>query len=256
MTCRDFDLFLSGDNLPPAARKHWQQCAACRILHASIRSENVPGELQDQITNRILADLQPVSSLPARAVLTMQLMMLAVIAIAVGVWYYGLAGWAERSRGQMAVMFSLLGTAVLVASDQLTRMMIPGAKVMMQPWIAIGLPLTTLQIAVFLLFPYESDPDFFSTGLHCWIVGMVCAGLTAPLVVWVMRRGAGVSRIWQGATAGLLCGLAGAAVLEFACPFLERTHITSWHLGAVLTSALTGVIASECFIEIRRRTSA
>ena len=59
--------------------------------------------------------------------------------------------------------------------------------------------------------------------------------------------------VWQGAFTGLLCGLAGAAVLEISCPLLERSHIIAWHLGAALTAALTGVIAAECFDEIQRR---
>ena len=254
MTCRDVDLLRARGELTPLVLEHLDQCAKCRALDAVFQGPvpAAPGDLQGRITQAILADLKPVAPLSGRPVLTIRLLVLTGLVIALGAWYWGYAGWAELSRGQAAVMFSLLGTGLLLASDQVTRLMIPGTKMAMQPWMAAGLPLTTLLIAVLFLFPYESDPEFFTIGLHCWLVGLACAGATAPLVLYSIRRSAGVTRIWQGATTGLLCGLAGAAVLEIACPFLERTHIIAWHLGAVLTAALMGVIASECLTEVQR----
>ena len=211
--------------------------------------------MQGRIAQSILADLRPVAPLPSRSVLTVRLLVPTALIIALGAWYWEYAGWEALSRGQAAVMFSLLGTGLLLLSDQVTRLMVPGSKMAIQPWMAASLPITTLLIAVLFLFPYEADPEFFKAGLHCWLVGLACAGATAPLVLYSIRRSAGVTRIWQGATTGLLCGLAGAAVLEVSCPFLERAHIIAWHLGAVLTAALMGVIASECVTEIQRRNS-
>lgn len=257
MTCRDVDLLRARGELTPEARKHLDQCAECRALDAAFKVPvpEPPGELQGRITQAILADLKPVSPLSSRPVLTISLLVLTGLVIALGAWYWEYAGWEALSRGQAAVMFSLLGTGILLMSDQAARLMVPGTKTAVQPWVAAGLPLTTLLIAVLFLFPYESDPEFFTIGLHCWLVGLACAGGTAPLVLYAIRRSASVTRIWQGATAGLLCGLVGAAVLEIACPFLERTHIIAWHLGAALTAMLTGVIASECLTEIQRRNS-
>ena len=255
MTCRDLDFLRLRDDLPPAAQEHLSECPECRTLHAAVQMQSFapPKELNAQVAALILAGLKPVKPLPNRAVLTFEVLLFSGLAVAAGAWYWGTAGWAELSRGQAAVMFALLGTGVLLVCDQMTRLMVPGAKMPVQPWMAVGLPLTTLLMAVLYLFPYESDPEFFATGLHCWLAGLICAGATAPFVLFSIRRSAGVTRVWHGAATGLVCGFAGLAMVEIACPLLERTHIIAWHMGAVLTAALTGVIASECWNEIHRR---
>ncbi|MEP6540208.1 MAG: NrsF family protein [Bryobacteraceae bacterium] len=254
MTCREVDQLRMRGELPPSARIHLNECAACRSLHDGLTIQPAPPEdLQRKITESILAGLRPVKPLAGRRVLMVELLLCTGLAAVIGAWYWGTAGWEELSRGQAAVMFALLGTGVLLVCDQITRMMVPGTKMAVQPWMALGLPFTTLLMAVLYLFPYESDPEFFATGLHCWLAGVTCAGATAPLVLYSIRRSAGVTRIWQGAATGLLCGFAGAAMLEIACPLLERSHIIAWHLGAVLTAALTGVIASECLNAVEKR---
>jgi len=92
------------------------------------------------------------------------------------------------------------------------------------------------------LFGYRWNVHFVPLALHCWGIGVICAALSAPLFWLVLRRGFSLSPVSHGATAGLLAGLTGLAVLEIYCPYLDRLHISAGHIGAALTSTLVGAI--------------
>jgi hypothetical protein len=91
-----------------------------------------------------------------------------------------------------------------------------------------------------LIFPYAWNPNFVTLGLRCWLRGLLCATISGPLILLILRRGALLSPLWQGATAGLLAGLVGLTVLEIYCPYLDRAHVAVWHCGAALTAMCVG----------------
>ena len=82
----------------------------------------------------------------------------------------------------------------------------------------------------------ENSPP--NTGLLCLEIGLACAIPAAALLWLVLRRGAILSPVLTGATAGALAGLSGLTVLEVFCPNLNKYHILVWHLGAVLASII------------------
>lgn len=92
----------------------------------------------------------------------------------------------------------------------------------------------------FLLFPIEESPQFWQEGWICFSVGIEFALAAAALLWFFLRRGAYLDARLAGATAGLLAGLAGTAVLSLHCPILETSHVVTWHLGALATATLAG----------------
>jgi hypothetical protein len=81
----------------------------------------------------------------------------------------------------------------------------------------------------------------------------MCAAIWAPLFWLTLRRGFPLDPITHGATAALLGGLVGVTVLEIYCPYLDRLHISTGHIGAAVTSVLAGAAWGGFQKRIRRR---
>jgi hypothetical protein len=118
--------------------------------------------------------------------------------------------------------------------------MVPGSVIRLSPYALLVAGLGAIIALCAILFRPHSETAFVPTGLVCLRIGLECA-VPAALLLWVvLRRGAVLSPVAAGATAGSLAGLAGLIVLEIFCPNLNRNHILVWHVGAVLTSVLGG----------------
>ena len=251
MNCEDLDRLRtnSGGCAPEAwpaeARRHFSSCERCRQLQAVLQdsgeAEMVISEaLNKRIEAVILSDLNPVSPLPSVIRTTITLVLLAVAVVAAITWRLGQAGWHVHSRLEAFVMFGSLGLSVLLLANLLSHQMAPGAKRRLSPAVSIAAPLMFLLFATVALFSHERNPAFVAIGLRCWIAGVVSAMVSAPLLWFALRRGFTVSPGWHGATAGLLAGLIGVAVLAIDCPRLDRLHISTWHIGAAVGAMLTG----------------
>jgi hypothetical protein len=194
--------------------------------------------VQSSIETAILSDLRPVSPIPGVFGVIAALIVCLSGVVAAANWHLGIAGWQARSFLQLSVNFSLLGLSVLLLASALAHQMMPGSRKPAAFW--LGGPLVALLAANTAMFGYHWSPKFVPIGLQCWEIGVSCAALSAPLFWIVLRRGLSLHPIANGATAGLLAGLAGVIVLEIFCPYLDRLHISAWHLGAAATSMAAG----------------
>ncbi|MGI8959189.1 MAG: NrsF family protein [Bryobacteraceae bacterium] len=246
---------MTGAPLPRGAVEHIHECQRCREFQAfwdlPTPAAEVPPEIQTRIAQQIVTGLRPVSPLPSNLVLIALLLLLAVVAIATGVWWLGEAGWQALAPLQSAVVFSFLGTGVLLIAHVVIRQMVPGARQWIATPVAITGVLASILTAVLLFFPYKPNPDFVSAGLRCWGRGLLVATGAAVLFFLVLRRGAWLSPMKLGAATGCLAGLVGLTVLEINCPNLDRAHIGFWHLGAALTATLIGAATPAISIRFR-----
>jgi hypothetical protein len=212
-----------------------------------------PDDLRQRIEAAVLPGLRPVSPLPGVFPVTVTLLISAIVVVVIANWRLGTAGWHARDSLQIFVDFSLLGIALAGLANVLARQMMPGARLHVSTWFYLGAPLLGLFAAAISLFGYRWTPQFLPLALSCWEIGVVCAAISAPLFWLTLRRGFSLDPITHGATAGLLGGLVGVTVLEVYCPYLDRLHISTGHIGAAVTSALAGAAWGGFHHRIRRR---
>jgi hypothetical protein len=260
MSCDDVDRLRtesprsSSSTWRQEARRHLEGCERCSQLQALLDDSSqvdFPEALQDRIEAAILPRLRPVSPLPTALQVTMTLLLCSIIVVAAANWRLGLAGWHARNSLQAFVDFSLLGIFALVLANLLAHRMTPGS-LRGSAWPYLALPLPILLAADAWLFGYRWNPDFLAPALSCWEIGVACAAVSAPLFWLALRRGFSVYPVSHGATAGLLAGLVGVAVLEIYCPYLDRLHIAAGHIGAAVTSTLAGAAAGLIKSRMRR----
>ena len=248
MRCEDLDrLRMESSSLsstwPPEAQEHLLSCRQCASLQALL-DRNTKTEAPEagwgRIESAILPGLQPVSPIPSVFRVMAGLLVSLIVVVAASNWRVGIEGWQARSAFQATLNFSLLGLSVLLLASVLAYQMMPGSRQPV-PFLAyMTAPLLALLASNSALFGYHWTPRFVPVGLHCWEIGVTCAALSAPLFWLILRRGWSLHPVANGATVGLLAGLVGITVLEIYCPYLDRLHISVWHIGAGVTSTLAG----------------
>ena len=250
MTCRDIDgliaSYASGAPVPPEVAEHIAGCERCRrlteVMGQSIQVAQPSSEQLKRIENGILADLKPVRPLPPAGVLWSAFLLILVAVVTVGALALGTAGWQALSMLQRITVFAALAAAASALTLSAGRQMVPGTGFRLSPDLLVAAVIGAIIAICATVFHPHEEAAFVSTGLMCLRIGLECA-VPAGLLVWLLLgRGAILSPVFTGATAGAMAGLSGLTVLEIFCPNLNRNHILVWHLGAVVASILGGVI--------------
>jgi hypothetical protein len=245
VNCRDIDdmvvPYILGKPIPPEAAAHFAECERCRRLAEAIRQaprvDELPRKHLKQIEDRILDDMKPVKPLPA-AVLTLVLLSIFAIVVVIGNVVLGTAGWYALNLLQRLAVFSALTVSAGLLAFSAVRQIVPGSRLPVPPYLLVTAVLGVMAGIFSTLFLPHRESTFISTGLLCLEIGLACAIPAAALLWLVLRRGAILSPMLTGATAGALAGLSGLTVLEVFCPNLNKYHILVWHLGAVLASII------------------
>jgi hypothetical protein len=249
VTCRDVEDALlrdpSGAALPPGIAAHIAGCEPCRQLVASMTDASedaAPGPARlKQIEAAILAGLEPVRPVPSPRSSSLMQVLLLLIVVGAGAAVFGTSGWSALTWTQRLAMFTTLAAGMGLLGFSSARQVVPGAAVLVPPSVAVVGVVVVIASLVAVLFQPRPDPAFVSHGLKCLALGLVCA-LASGVPLWrLLARAAILQPTVTGATAGVLAGLAGLAVLEIHCPNLDVAHIVTWHLGALLASAATGM---------------
>jgi hypothetical protein len=258
VTCKELDaLRIRTNNSPASVKAHLRECETCRRIEKLLSTEAAgpepPVDLVASITSSVLARLQPVSPLPSQRLLWTALFCLALAAVAGGVFVLGGAGWHAMARWQVSISFPLLAAGLILMSRLVVGNMTPGALPPLAPTIAIPAVGAILLADLLGLFPYTRDPQFLSHGLRCWELALLTSICAGALFALILRRGAWLSPVTQGAATGFLSGLVGLTVIEIYCPLLDRAHRSVWHFGATLTAACLGAASGAAANAMRRR---
>ena len=261
MTCRDIDgliaAYASGAVTPPEVAAHISGCERCRRLAQALGQtppSAVPApERLRRIEHSVLARLKPVRPLPSTYVLWSIFLAVLLVVVAVGGSILGTAGWHALSVLQRIAIFGALAAASGVLALSAERQMVPGSVFRLSPYALAVTSLGTIVTICAILFRPHHETAFVPTGLMCLRIGIECA-IPAALLLWLaLRRGAVLSPVATGVTAGALAGLAGLIVLEIFCPNLNRNHILVWHVGAFLASVLGGTVIGALAELLRKR---
>jgi hypothetical protein len=199
----------------------------------------------DEIKAKLLADLTPVTPLASQSVVLSTLLIIAAAVLVTGSLLFGLRGWhAFRLETSLWLLLPVCAGTFMIAAG-IARQMVPCASV---PWPAIvwsSLAFMFLTAATWMGFDGFSEPRFFATGLKCFLLASL-HGIAAGLFLWlVVRRGAMLSPVLNGAMTGALAGFLSLAECELRCPNANVYHMLVWHLTLVpLATAAGAVIAA------------
>ncbi len=253
MTCQELDALLNlrtsrstASTLPTAAAEHIAACERCgrlvRVLQERQPIEMPSAQRLQQIESALLRDLKPVQPILPGYVFLAFLSALFVATVAIGSLALGVAGWSTLSAAQRTVVFAVSAAGGTLLAVSMARQMFPGSRHAMSPARLLIAVLAVLTIVEVALFRPQHELAFVSDGLMCLRIGVSYA-IPAGLVSWlILRRGAMLSPMLTGATAGTFAGLIGVTVLEVYCPNLNLFHILVWHFGVILLSTLAGLI--------------
>jgi hypothetical protein len=251
MTCRQTDPWIipyaAGQPVPAEVSAHIAGCELCRNLAAIAgrpHSHAAPNPAQLQkIKSELFAHVEPVNPLAPEAAFVAALLAISMLAVAIGVFDLGTAGWYARNAIQRAVIFPIVAGGLGFFAFLLVRQIAPGSRVFVSaPRSVVGI-LAIFAIVFGVLFEAHREQTFVATGLVCLRIGLECAVAVALMSWFVIRRGAVLNRVLAGAVSGALAGLSGLALLEIFCPNLDAYHILAWHLGAAVASTIAGIIA-------------
>ena len=196
-------------------------------------------ELFDSIAARLATGLTPVRPIrPAR--MAAALAAAFAVSAALGLALFGAHAPHALTPLQLAGTLAALSltAAALIASS--IRQAIPGSLHRISPLLlTIGLP-AALAILIALLFHCAPEHRFLPRAWNCFRSGLPFAALTALAVWFTLRRGCTLAPRLAGATAGLLAGLAGTAMLSLHCPDTNAFHVLTGHLGVALAGAAVG----------------
>ena len=248
MTCRGIEdslaLYAAGAAIPPEVSAHIAGCESCRRLLAAMRQSDAPEppspDRLRQIQAQLRADLKPVKPLPPARVFVLALLLIAAAAVAIGAAHLGIAGWEALGTLRRSVVFAVLAAGLGLLSVLLSRVMVPGSRVLLDSRVAVAGVFAILAPIFAILFDFHAEPTFVATGLVCLTIGIECALPVAAFSWLILRQGMVLQPTAAGALTGLLAGLSGVTVLEIFCPNPDRYHILVWHIGAAMVSTIAG----------------
>ncbi len=222
-------------------------------LISSQQSPPLPADRLKQIEAEVVRDLKPVRPLAPAGVYLAGFAGVFVAVCGIGCLMVGQLGWHALSDLQRIAIFAPLAIISALLAFSVVRQMTPAAR---NPkgttLLAAGLFVFLLATFAFMFHPVH-EFTFVRSGLACFRTGMLFAIPAAFLFALLLTRGAGLSPLLTGATAGGLAGLAGLTVLEIHCPNLNVYHIVIWHVSVTLVCVIGGLVFSG--VTFRRRTS-
>jgi hypothetical protein len=205
----------------------------------------LPPDRLKQIEAALIADLNPVRPIaPSGVYLAAFAGLFAAISI-VGGAILGEDGWRALSELQKISMFVPLTAITALLAFSIARQMIPAAKYARSSALFSTGLFVVLLLIVSVTFRPEQETGFVRHGLLCFRTGLLFAIPAAFLFTMLLRRGATLSPLLTGATAGGLAGLVGLAVLEMHCGNLNVYHIVVWHVSVTLVCVVAGFIFSS-----------
>jgi hypothetical protein len=214
---------------------------------------SVPPARLKQIEAALVADLKPVRPLASMGV---YLAILAAIFVAVCIaacYIGGVLGWHALSAVQKASLFVPLVAASTLLAYSVVGQMRPAAKHVYSSAVGSSAIFVVVLLMMALVFRPAQESQFIRHSLICFRTGMAYAIPAAFLFAIAIMRGAALSPLLTGATAGGLAGLVGLTVLEIHCPNLNVYHIVVGHVSVTLVCIVAGVIFSS--VTFRRWTS-
>lgn len=252
MSCRQIDEFLTSrpggapGSIPPGVAEHLQLCQACRRLVECVQSgasaRQVPRGLQNEIEAALVKSLQPVRPLPSARVLAAAFAVVYALVLVVGASVKGIHSVHVQSAGQFFTIGLILAAGSALLASSLSRQLTPGALYRIPPRLLVFSILMALSSGFVLLFPCRPDPTFWSWGWSCFRYGSLWTILTAIGLWLLVRRGAILSPVLTGATAGLLAGFTGAAIIHLGCLNVTAPHLAIWHAAVPAAGALAGFL--------------
>jgi hypothetical protein len=250
MTCRDIDRVLdrrwgrTEQPLPPEAADHLRGCERCRDLLTLADAAEAPApvsvDVQARIEQSLLGSLEAVRPLPSPGRFLLGFLGTFTVALALGASVSGIRSVAVMTGWQFGAVSAVLGLGAVAAAASLSRQMFPGGRQLVRPSVVLGVITAAVAGCWALLFPWRLDAGFWAWGMKCSGFGLIWVLPAAALLWRLLRRSVVLSPGVTGATAGLLAGLAGATVVHLGCRSTTAPHLTVWHAGIVVTSALAG----------------
>ena len=194
-----------------------------------------------QVKDALRKNLHPVRSmLPPAAFLAAFVSVFAALLFA-STFYYSGYGWDMLLSFQKAAVFSTIIAAAALLSFSLVRQIVPGSGVSAPGrWVAGIIVMLCLTCAA--VFQGRLEVNFLRNGEACLAAGIPFA-LPAAFLFWLLlSRGASLSPLATGATAGSLAGLVSTGVLEIHCPNMNLWHILTWHVGISAGGGIAGLL--------------
>jgi hypothetical protein len=213
----------------------------------------VPPDRLKQIETALIADLKPVRPLASTGVYLAAFAGIMVAVCIIGCSVVGPYGWHALSQLQKFAVFVPLSATSALLGFSLVRQMRPAAMHARSGALLSAGIFVLLLLIMAIIFQPARESAFVRQGLACFRTGMTFAIPAAFLFSLLLLRGAALSPLFTGATAGGLAGLAGLAALEIHCPDLNVYHIVVWHVSVTLVCIVAGLIVSS--VTFRRWTS-
>jgi hypothetical protein len=213
----------------------------------------LPPDRLKQIEAALIADLTPVRPLAPTGVYLAALAGIFTAVCIVGCYMIGQSGWHALSELQKVAVFVPLAAMTAFLAFSVVRQMRPAAKYTRSSAVFSAGIFIVLLLIMTVIFQPAQESAFVRHGLACFRTGMAFAIPSALLFALVLRRGAALSPLLTGATAGGLAGLVGLTVLEIHCPNLNVYHIVVWHVSVTLVCVVAGLVFSR--VTFQRWTS-
>jgi hypothetical protein len=196
-------------------------------------------------------DVAPVAPLPSPTVRAARWIVVAVLAVAIGVVFRGLrTNWALVT-GDPAFVVSvglILATGVVSALVAMA-LSVPG---LISAWWIRWTP-----IALLVMWGSVLVADVMSSGTSLWPTrsGAACLWKTygiaagpAAVLVWLAARAAPLDWRWTGTLAALAALSFGVLGTEFICPITGHNHLFTWHFLPVATMTAAAFIVASLFV--------
>jgi hypothetical protein len=227
-------------------RKGQRQRVEAYIDRAASAESELITAIEEQNTTRqvlrtdsIFSDLKPVRPLPAAPILLLFCLVPALIVIAIGTKVLGLGGWEAQSWILRALLLGATTAALVTASYNFSRQMIPGSRRLFSAWtielIAAGIFIGTVAIA----FHHKYLIDMAAANEGCFRNGVILSAVAIGLTLLATRRGVWLNRVASSLQLAALASTAALIVLTLYCPVLAASHVFIAHLGAVAVVLLS-----------------
>lgn len=250
MNCaRLSSLLAAGAPLSGEAREHLSHCPICSKLSTigdRMEAPPIDTAAEQRIIAAITADLAAVRPVAASWRYVLALLAAAIFAAALGIGLLGAAGWRADTLVQRAWFTASLGAGMTAAAVLLSRLMIPGALLPLSTRAAAVLAVSFVAAGA-LLYPAAYYHHFERAAAACLGIGLAQAAAAGALALWVLRRGAFLSRPDAAAALALLGGLTGVLVLFVFCPHRDLGHFTLGHSPVPIAAMALGAWIARRF---------
>jgi hypothetical protein len=208
----------------------------------------------DQLIDRLVADAAPVRRLLNPTERAALWMALALVAVALGVAWYGVRGDAATAWMEPGVVarVGLLASTMWLSIVAAFRLSVPGGETRaFARWWPMAL------LGVLVAISAAEVVAAWTVGeagapLRSWtcvrkvaFVGAVPAIVATALIA----RGFAIEPRWTAMLGVVAAAAAGALTSELACPIHAPMHIFLWHIAPVIASTAIGALVGTLIVE-------